>query len=64
MRGAVTARLSNPRTLRRRSRRSRADKNIYNLSFQKSRGKYILDYIYKDATIYLKRKHIYDLLII
>lgn len=31
-------------------------KNIYNLSFQKSRGNYILDYIYKDATIYLKRK--------
>lgn len=30
--------------------------NIYDLSFQKGRGKYILDYVYKDATIFLDRK--------
>lgn len=30
--------------------------NIYDLSFQRSRGKYILDYVYKDATIFLDRK--------
>lgn len=33
-------------------------KNIYKLSFQRSRGKYVLNYLYNNATIYLDRKEI------
>ena len=32
-------------------------KNVFCLSFQKSRGKYILDYLYKDSNIFLERKY-------
>lgn len=33
-------------------------KNIYKLSFQRSRGKYVLNYLYNNATIYLDRKEV------
>lgn len=33
-------------------------KNIYSLSFQRSRGKYVLNYLYKNAKIFLDRKEI------
>jgi len=33
-------------------------KNVYLLSFQRSRGKYILNYLYSNSTIFLERKEI------
>lgn len=33
------------------------NKKVYQLSFQRSRGIYILNYLYKDAKIYLDRKY-------